>query len=479
MAMTWNLLTGMLLAGVTTVALSAPSAACPPAQSLHGGYGPANPYMARDGVGATHSDSYSSDAAPLAGPGAGPITAGLTVSNALCSTLLLDRQGRVVAYCINHANSLGELLLLDPDTLAPLTTMTLPPIGAFGGFYLYLDEQDRVVIGDGRNHVTRMAHTQDTTGAWSFHITDDWDVSALVTGHCGTPACDYIESVTPDFTGRIWFSTRGGVIGTISPATSAATAIQFPSGEGVENSLSSAPSGVAVPTDHALYLLRARPDGTPYVVSRQTYDRGTHQKPGQLSWGTGTTPVFFGAGGDRYVAITDNADVQEHLLVYRINQRTGATTRICQVPLWQPYLSADEIAPIGIGRSVIIENTYNYDYNPSAPITSLPGGLSRIDVRPDGRGCDTAWTNPVPTDAEAKLSTGDGYVYTTQRTTAGTTTRYDLVVIDSGTGKTVSTKPLGTGRQWETDQLSGVNGRGDVLYQGTIAGIIRIRPNGQ
>lgn len=84
------------------------------------------------------------------------------------------------------------------------------------------------------------------------------------------------------------------------------------------------------------------------------------------------------------------------------------------------------------------------------------------------------WTNPVATDAEAKLSTGDGYVYTTQRTT---TTGYDLVVIDSGTGKTVSVRPLGSGRQWETDQLSGVDGRGHVLYQGTIDGIMRIRPS--
>lgn len=51
---------------------------------------------------------------------------------------------------------------------------------------------------------------------------------------------------------------------------------------------------------------------------------------------------------------------------------TGATARICQVPLWQPHASADEIAPIGVGHSVIIENTYNYDYNPGDPARNCP-----------------------------------------------------------------------------------------------------------
>jgi len=219
--------------------------------------------------------------------------------------------------------------------------MMLPPTGQLGGFYMYLDNRDRAVLGDAANHVLQVAHHRGTSGAWAFQVTGDWDVTGLVTGHCGSAGCDYVESVAPDLSGRIWFSTAGGVVGVVDPATGTAHAVTLPAGE-VANSISTATAGVAVASDHAVYLLRARPGGTPAVVAREPYDRGSGQKRGQLSWGTGSTPASFGPGGNRYLTIADNADSQEHLLVYRIDPKTGALRLICRTPIFTPGASAAE-----------------------------------------------------------------------------------------------------------------------------------------
>lgn len=462
--------------GVATAATSSTAGITDPT-ALTRELGPDNPFMAPAGVGAMHSDSYSSDAAPQPGPGTGAIQATLTANGTICPTILLDRQGKILAYCVNHSTRQGELSLLDPASLAPLATLSLPPSGQLGGFYMYLDAQDRAVLGDGANHILRITHSQSATGSWAFTITDDWDISGPVTAHCGgTSGCDYVESTTPDFRGLIWFSTAGGVVGTINPYTGATHAITLPAGEQVANSISASPVGVAVPSDHALYLMRADFDGTPYTTSRQPYDRGTFIKPGRLSQGTGTTPVFFGPAGSRYLAITDNNDSQENLLIYRLDAATGDSQLLCSTPLFTPGASAAENAPIGIGNSVAIANTYGYNYHPGQPVVPLPGGLTRIDVRPDESGCDQVWTNPVPSSAVPKLSTVDGNIYTIQRTLTGSTENFALSVIDFATGQTVSTQPLGTGQQWDTSQLAGVSGPDGTLYQGTTAGIAQIRP---
>jgi len=220
----------------------------------------------------------------------------------------------------------------------------------------------------------------------------------------------------------------------------------------------------------------ARPSRTPAVVSRQPYDRGSGQKQGQLSWGTGSTPTFFGPGGDRYLTIADNADSQEHLLIYRIDPKTGASRLICRTPIFTPGASAAENAPIGVGHSVVIVNTYGYNYQIGAHPGPIPGGLTRIDVRKNGSGCDTRWTSAVPSVAVPKLSTRDGDIYTVQRAPTGTTANYAMAVIDSGSGRTLALRALGSGLRWETLQLAGVTSRTGVFYQGTVAGIAAIRP---
>lgn len=472
--------TAVLLAAAITLAASPTAASASPPRDDLDDLGPANPHLARDG----------SSTRP--GPGAGPVDASLVTSGAVCPTVLLDRRGYPVAYCVEHATRHGELRLLDPGSLAVLASVTLPPGGRPGGLSLYLDDQDRAVLGDGAGHVLRVAHSRSASGAWTFRTTDDWDVGRAVT------APDHIESLTPDFGGRVWFSSANGTIGTVTPQApglsagaagtrtsgavraltpgAAVRALTLPRGETVANAISSARAGVAVASDHALYLMRARPDGTPTITARLPYDRGPAQKPGRLSRGTGTAPSFFGRGGDRYLAIADNAVPRENLLVYRLDRTSGAARRICRVPLFAPGRSAAGNAPVAVGHSVIVPNAAGYNYRIGDPPSALPGGLTRVDVRRGGEGCDVAWTNPVPSAAAPRLSLRDGRVYTVQRTMDGLTSSFALAVVDASTGRTVRVTRIGSGMPYETFQLPGLTGPSGVLYQPTVSGILRIAP---
>ena len=65
-------------------------------------------------------------------------------------------------------------------------------------------------------------------------------------------------------------------------------------------------------TTFALYELILDGSGNPQILWSQTYDRGPARKPGQLSWGTGSTPTYFGPTGVDYLTIVDNASPQVH-----------------------------------------------------------------------------------------------------------------------------------------------------------------------
>jgi hypothetical protein len=113
--------------------------------------------------------------------------------------------------------------------------------------------------------------------------------------------------------------------------------------------------------------------------------------------------------------------------------------------VFSPGTSANENAPIGIGDSVVVANTYGYDYTDYTGrlVQSLPGGLTRIDVRTDGSSCDVVWNNPVPSSAVPKLSIGDGSIYTVKQTVADSRPEYFFTVIDFHTGKTLMATLIG------------------------------------
>lgn len=260
--------------------------------------------------------------------------------------------------------------------------------------------------------------------------------------------------------------------------TGAVRTLALPAGEQVANSISTAPGGTAVATTHATYLLTAAADGTPQVAWRQPYDRGPGRKPGQLSWGTGSTPTFFGpAAGGEYVTVVDNAAPIVNLLVYRTD--TGA--QVCSVPVLKAGGSGTENSPVAVGNAVFVASTYGYPYPklPDGAGTSVPasapfrGGLSRVDVRADGSGCDLRWDTVVRSAAVPRLSTADGLIRTVLRDPVipGTTTTSEL---DPATGRVVRTKWLGSGFVLDTLQMVGSIAPGGVVLQGTTTGVLRI-----
>ncbi|MEV6671767.1 hypothetical protein [Streptomyces sp. NPDC051162] len=436
---------------------AASATACPDRVPLP----PHNPYAGPDGTATMHADTGSSDATRLPGPGTGPLTSHLTALAAACPTVLDGSDGHPVALCTTHAGRIPTAYLLDPRTGAPLAHLPLTKGSLLGGVYAYLDNRDRLVVVDG-NRDLRVAHRKAPDGTWQLYVDRSLSLARAV------PAGDAVVGLSPDWHGRVWFATGGGVAGFADDRTGAVRTLALPAGEHIANSTSTAPQGTLVSTTHATYLLTAAADGTPHIRWRQAYDRGPGRKPGQLSWGTGSTPTFFGPRtGTDYVTLVDNAAPTVNLLVYR----TGDGTPVCKVPVLKAGGSGSENSPIGAGRSVYVASTYGYPYPalppdagpsvpPSAPFT---GGMSRVDVRRDGRGCDLKWDTTVRSAAVPRLSLGDHHIHTVLREPAtpgsdepSPRDRFTYAQIAPDTGTVTHTFPLGAGAPYDTLQQVGV-----------------------
>lgn len=451
---------------------------------------PGNPYLGPEGTATMHGDAEASDSTPLPGVGTGGIHADFHEEGAACPTILQGADGLPQALCTKITDRAPEVLLLDPANGNTLARLDLTKGSLLGGVYAYLDNQDRMVTVDGSGSLLRIGHQRGPDGAWSLSIAAKTDVTQAVTGNCGGGDCDAVSSVSPDYSGRVWFATDGAAAGFVSPDGSAHSIVLAP-GENVANSIATAPQGMSVATDHALYLLNVDASGNPRIVWQRAYDRGPARKPGQLRWGTGATPTFFGPGdGTEYLAITDNAATKENLLVFD----TATGNQICSVPA----IDGTENSPIGSGNSVFVASSYGYPYpalppnaGPSQPASApISGGMTRIDVT--GSGCTVVWTNNVPSSAVPRLSVADGKIYTFTRHSllsgsgaltsgsssgsAGVTDNYSFAVIDAATGKLDSEQFVGATTVNDTLQMVGTIAPGRIQYQGTTTGLYRITP---
>lgn len=476
--------------GAVVALICAPAAA---ASKPFGPFGPANPYTAANGAATMHGDAESSDASPYPGPGigGGGVHVQVTTLAAACPTLLQGSDGLPVALCTSILGRNPTVYLLDPSTGASLASLKLAAGNLFGGVYAYMDKHNRIVLFDAAGDLLRIGHAY-VAGHWSLEIESSISTAKAIDARCAS-VCGGVVGLAPDWLGRVWFATTDGVAGYVNPSTRAVRTIVLGHGEQVANSISTAPQGVAIATDHALYLLDATRKGAPRIVWRYGYDRGPARKPGQLSWGTGSTPSFFGPrNGTRYLTITDNASPDEHLLVFDTEPRRGRLASkpdlVCKVPVLAPGPSGTENAPVGSGRSVFIASTYGYPYPalpagapPSVPATApFTGGITRVDLNASGHGCHTVWQDTVRSAAVPRLDVPDGILYTVQRTDlldpTGTSDldAYSSVAIDAATGAVLHSTLIGAGYLSDTLQLALTIVPGRVMYQGTITGIDRI-----
>lgn len=479
-----------------------------PARPVPGDAPDQHPYLAPNGRSGMHADGAGSGTHPFSGPlGRDPRVSSEKIAavGGECATATFDAGGRLLTVCGTFSGFL--LKLLDPRTLDTLAEYQLPQRSSTveaitrldfarifkdtsGGAYFYLDERDRVVLADSRQHVLRIAHRQKADGAWEFVVENDWDLTPHVPHDCvswtnlfPSGVCDPITSVMPDYDGRVWWVTRLGRVGTVDPATGTLRSIRLDSEE-IQNSFSVAADGVSIVSDHALYSFRADPDGTPRIQWRQTYDRGTGTKPGSVNQGSGTTPDLFGAGpdGEKYVAITDNSDDRMNVLVYRRGTDVPAADRlVCKVPVFGSGASTTDNSLISWGNSLVVENNYGYE-NPTTLTfgRSVVGGATRIDVRRDGSGCDTVWESDVRSPSTVpKLSTANGllYFYEKQPNPLGVDAWY-LTAVDFRTGERAWRQLTGTGPAYDNNWAPITIGPDGTAYVGVFNGIVAVRDGG-
>ncbi|OLT31499.1 hypothetical protein BJF79_37010 [Actinomadura sp. CNU-125] len=458
---------------------------------------PANPHMGPTGKSSMHADSYASDTYPFLGPlGRNPEVLDEAKGGGLpglCSTVTFAKKsGLIVAQCTRGQNFM--LRLIDPKTLQDLATFQLPPRSSTveavfslsldkiftdtsGGAYYYLDPQDRAVLADSEFHLRRFAHEKGADGTWRFEVVDDWDLSSYLPHDCATwtnpwprGECDPITAVGPDWTGLIWWVTRGGRIGTVDPDTGTVRVTRL-AGEQIQNSFAAAEDGVSIVSDHALYKMRADATGMPTVVWRETYDRGTGRKPGQIDQGSGTTPTLL---GDEYVAITDNADDRMNVIV----RRRDDGSLVCEHPVFESGKSATDNSLVGYGNSLFIENNYGYrNFFELAPGGSSAGGLTRVDVNPGGDGCRTVWTSAERSPSTVpKVSVPAGLLYVyTKEPRRDLIDAWYLTAIDVHTGRTAYKVLTGTGKWFDNNWAPVTIGPDGTAFVGVIGGLVAVR----
>jgi hypothetical protein len=384
-----------------------------------------------------------------------------------------DRRGRIVTVCVGlHGPALE---LLDPTTLGILAAWPLPPrdpshvgTGVFTDFgsggYFYLDNQDRAVIPTTTRHIVVVAE-QDTPLGTLLVQQKDYDVTGAVA------LGDEIESALPDWSGRIWFASTKGVVGTIDPASGSVKVLDTK--EPIGNSFAvDRTGGVFIVTDRALYRFDPAPDGSPKVTWRETYANIGIVKPGQTEDGSGTTPNLMGGA---YVAITDNADPMD-VVVYRRAKRVAGSRLVCTVPVFAKGESSTDNSLIGTGHSIVVENNFGYT-GPTATTkgASTAPGIERVDITSSG--CARVWhSDERAPSAVPKLSLANGLVYAyTKPPRADGIDAWYLTALSFRTGKTVYERLAGTGLGYNSNYAPVSVGPDGTAYVGALGGLILLR----
>jgi hypothetical protein len=459
---------------------------------------PRNPFMAPNPRNNIHDDPYMTDTYRLAGP-LGDDAEPSALFTRECGSITFDSAGRIVTVCIGLDRPV--LALLDPQSLQTLAAMPLPvrnlapganPFTDFsGGGYFYLDHHDRAVVPT-NDHILVVAITNGP----GFAVSRDYDLSGQM------KADDGILSALPDWSGRIWFVTRHGEVGTVHPAKGSAKTMRL-AGEGISNSFAVDQSGgVFIVSDEALYRFDANANGAPGVSWRVVYPNSGIHKPGQSDAGSGTTPTLMGKG---WVAITDNADPMD-VVVYRRaiklggwkhhrkrarsagRRRAKAKARlVCSAPVFARGAGATDNSLIGTNRSLIAENNYGYTVSGSDLSGGVTApGLTRIDVvkKKSRKGkkrrkrrrfrCRSVWTSDERAPSVVpKLSLSNGLVYTyTHPPRPDGIDAWYLTALDFRTGRTVYRRLAGTGVGFNNNYAPVTLGPGGTAYVGVLGGVV-------
>lgn len=181
---------------------------------------------------------------------------------ASCSSIFVGSDKLPVAVCTAAFTKAPSLMLFDRTGKKVLAKKTLKTPGVAGAMPAYLDQNDRLVIVDGNRVLSRFAHGQWADGSWTFGLIQ----SAVLANDVATT--DRVVGLQPDNSGRVWFATSGGVVGTSSTITNSTHTVRLTKGEKIQQDLSLVSSRIVATTDKAVYKLTASSNGTPTIAVR-------------------------------------------------------------------------------------------------------------------------------------------------------------------------------------------------------------------
>ena len=377
-----------------------------------------------------------------------------------CGRWLVDGRHRLVGVCRGPGGR--SLRVVDPGSLHVVATKELPGGGDCAGSDVVLDARGRAVVATADRRLL-VVDTADADGDADLTTVASHDLREVV------PASDCVRSVQPGAGGVLWWATASGTVGVVDVATGRVRAVDL--GEEVTTPVLADAAGAFVVTTHALYRVLPGPGAAarPRVAWRVAYDRGSRRKPGQPSQGSGTVPAVLPGG---LVAITDNADPQMHVEVYRA--ATGDL--VCRQPVFGDDAGATGSALVPVGRGVVVSNNHGYA-GPLATVLgrTTTGGLARVDVT--GGECSVRWTSSaVAPSATPALSGATGLLYTWTKPHSwwGADAWY-LTAIDVRTGRTAFGVRTGLG-WWRDSSYGSVTLAPDgTAFVGTLGGLVRVR----
>ncbi|MCY4728426.1 hypothetical protein NYO98_19245 [Nocardioides sp. STR2] len=364
-----------------------------------------------------------------------------------CGRLEQTANGLLVALCA--AGDDRALRVVDPQTLRPVASQDLPalPEGApCDGESFYLDDAERAVLGTGERQVIAVRTSSEGEPGLATDAT--WDLKPYV------PYGDCLVSVAPDWSGRIWWASHAGLVGTVDPATGQVGVVDL--GEDVRHDVAVDAAAAYVVTDEAVHRLVVGGDGTPQETWRSEYEGVS-----------GSAPVLVDRGT---VAITD--EVEDRMGVRFLARDDGRT--VCRQSVFEQGATRSTLADLGAG--VVVSNDGGYASSRLALLGFTAGsGVARVDLTDDG--CGVTWsTESVSPASGAVVSRPNGLLYAwTKRPSLTGVSAWYLTAIDADSGRRRWEVRTGTGLLAGSGGSTVVLGRDGAAYVGTRSGLVRVR----
>ncbi len=438
-----------------------------------------HPYLAERGMNSMHNDGAQSDSYRWAGPLGNNLQVSTKQFHRIlgsCVSQTFDHKGRMIGTCVTPFGV--TLVARDPNSLQVLARQSITrwlPIGVkfSGGVYFHLDHEDRVLLATNDLNIERWALVEEGR---NFHWQLEQSIPIAATLNEVRTEKHLVIDVMPDWQGNYWFITRAGLVGVIDRDGKQGNALALQSGdvnEGIDNAMAVGKNGVFVVSNHAMYNFKRGQEGEIIQQWRERYDRGSAPKRGTMGHGSGTTPTLV---GDDYVAITDNADGQVHVMVYAQGARPGSQ-QVCKQGVFPADKGASENSLAVVGRSLIVEN--NFGYHGPKNVPNAEPGMARVNILGDQKGCELAWENLTISSPSAvpKVSLANGlvYVYTRDEDNPSDLHAWYFTAIDAETGEVVYKQLTGVGWLFNNHYGSISISPDGSAYVGIMGGLVKIQ----